>query len=322
MKVLRFLCIGIALATVSEAGIAQQYPTRPVRILVGNAPGGVTDIAARVITPRLSQLLGQSFVVDNRPGATGAIAGRTVAKAIPDGYTLLMGNVADMAVNPLLMKDLGYDTIRDFMPISTISNTTLTIAVNPSVPARTLPELIALAKAKPRTLSFASAGNGTVNQIVGEWINHAAGIEMLHIPYKGGGPATADVLAGQVPIGVLSISNTRQLAHLGKLRVLATSSAQRTTFEPTWPTVAESGFPGFDASVWVAIFAPANTPSAVTNVLSSAISQILRRPDVIADFNEQGAEVMGGSPAELSALMRNDRERYGRMLAEFNIQGN
>jgi tripartite-type tricarboxylate transporter receptor subunit TctC len=305
--------------TAAQQALAQQYPTRPVRLLVGVAPGGVTDLAARIIAPKLGQALGQTFIVENRPGASGAIAATAAAKAAPDGYTLFLGNVADMAVNPALQPSLAYDTLKDFVAVAPVSNTALTVVVHPSVPANDLRGLIALAKAQPGKLSFATAGNGTVNQLVGEWIKHDAGIQMIHVPYKGGGPSTQDVLAGHVPIGVIAVSAARAHVHGGRLKLLGVSTAQRLSFEPGWPTIAESGFPGFNASVWVGLFAPASVPKPIVARLSAEMNRILKMPEVRDLFNAQGADVLTGTPEELTAMMRADRQRYGRMVQDFDI---
>ncbi len=319
---LRLICglaVFVSLIASNEAS-AQPYPSHPVRVLVGVAPGGVTDLAARIIFVKLAESLGQQFIVDNRPGGSGVIAASAGAKAAPDGYTLYMGNIADMAVNPALQPKLPYDPVKDFAPVAPISDTALTLAVHPSVPAQNLRQLIELVKSQPGKVAFASAGNGTVPQLVGEWLNHAAGIKMIHIPYKGGGPSTQDVVAGHVPVGVIAVSAATPHARAGRLRVLGVSTAQRLSFQPDWPTIAESGFPGFNASVWVALFAPAATPKEIISLLNTEVNRVLKLPDVRERFNAQGADVLGGSPEALNALVRADLQRFGRMIREFDIR--
>ena len=307
-------------AALSLDSMAQAYPDRTVTIVVPNPPGGVADLAARMIAPKLTEALGQQVIVDNRPGAGGSIAVGFVSKAKPDGYTLLMGTIADISIYPLMMPTLPYDTLKDFSPIAPVSSTALTIAVHPSVPARNLQELVTLAKGSPSKLAFASAGNGTLNQLVGEWFSHDAGIKMNHIPYKGGGPSTLDVIAGHVPVGIIAVSAAKPNVSAGRLRVLGVSTAKRLPFEPNWPTIAESGFPDFRASIWVGLFAPGSTPKEIVAKLNAEVNAILKSPEIRERFHAQGADVLGGSPNDLSATIHNDRQRYGRMLKDFNIR--
>jgi tripartite-type tricarboxylate transporter receptor subunit TctC len=300
--------------------MAQDYPSRPITIVVPNPPGGVADLAARMIAPKLSEALKQQVLVDNRPGGGGSVALGLVSKARPDGYTLLMGTIADVSIHPLLMPSVPYDTLKDFATIIPVSSTALTVSVHPSVPARTLREFIDLARAAPGKYSYASAGNGTLNQVVGEWIAHDAGIKITHIPYKGGGPSTQDVIAGHVPAGIIAVSAAKPNASAGRLRVLAVSSPQRLPFEPNWPTVAESGFPHFSASIWVGLLAPAAVPRDVVAKINAEVNNILKTAEVRDRFNAQGADVLGGTPGDLTATIHADRQRYARMLKDYNIQ--
>jgi tripartite-type tricarboxylate transporter receptor subunit TctC len=304
----------------AAGAMAQDYPTRPITIIVPNPPGGVADLAARMIAPKLSEALKQQVVVDNRPGGGGSIALGMVSKAKPDGYTLLMGTIADVSIHPLLMPSVPYDTLKDFATIIPVSSTALTFSVHPSVPARTLREFIDLAKAAPGKYAYASAGNGTLNQVVGEWIAHDAGIKITHIPYKGGAPSTADVVAGHVPAGIIAVSAAKPNASAGRLRVLAVTSPKRLPFEPDWPTVAESGFPNFGASIWVGLLAPASVPRQVVAKINAEMNNILKTAEVRDRFNAQGADVLGGTPEDLTATIRGDRQRYARMLKDYNIQ--
>lgn len=302
------------------AATAEDYPSRPITIIVPNPPGGVADLAARMIQPKLSEALKQQVLVENRPGAGGALALGAVTKAKPDGHTLLMGTIADISIHPLLMPSVPYDTLKDFAPIVGVSSTALTVSVHPSVPARTLREFIDLAKAAPGKYSYASAGNGTLNQVVGEWIAHDAGIKITHIPYKGGAPSTQDVIAGHVPAGIIAASAAKPNAAAGRLRVLAVSSAQRLPFEPSWPTVAEQGFPNFNASIWVGLLAPAAVPKELVAKINTEVNKILKSAEVRDRFHTQGADVLGGTPEELAATIRADRQRYARMVKDYNIQ--
>lgn len=310
----------LILAAAAFGAQAQEYPAKPVRVLVGVPPGGVTDLAARLVLPRVAETLGQTFVIENRPGAIGSLAGRVVATAPADGYTLLMGSSADMAIGPSLLRDLPHDTQKDFTGVAPVSSTAMTISAHPSLPANTIPELIRLAKAKPGSLAYASAGNGTVNHIVGEWFKNVAGVSITHVPYRGGGPATQDLLAGQVPLGMIAVSNATPLVKAGKLKVLAVTSGKRVPFQPDWPTVAEAGFPDFHATVWVALFAPAGTPREVIARLNREVNAALKLPEIRERFNTQGAEVTGGSPEDLNNLLRDDAARYARLIQQFGIK--
>ncbi len=299
---------------------AQGYPNKPVRVLVGVPPGGVTDLGARIVFNRLGEVMNQSFVIENRPGAIGSLAGRVVLKSPADGYTLLMGSSADMAIGPSLLRDMPHDPLKDFTGVVPVSSTAMTISAHPSLAANTIAELIQLAKAKPGTLSYASAGNGTVNHIVGEWFKSVAGVDITHVPYRGGGPATQDAVAGQIPLAAIAVSNATPVVKAGKLKVLAVTSAKRVPFQPDWPTVAEAGFPEFDATVWVAVFAPTGTPTDVIARLNSEINRVLKSPDVRERFNSQGAEVTGGTPEDLNRLLRDDAARYAKLIKQFGIK--
>jgi tripartite-type tricarboxylate transporter receptor subunit TctC len=320
-KTRRLASMFVLLASTGFAvdSLAQAYPARPVTIIVPASPGGVADLAARILAPKLTEVLGQQVLVENRPGAGGSIALGVVAKAKPDGYTLVMGTIADVSIHPMLVPTVPYDTQKDFAPIVPVSSTALTIAVHPSVTANNLRELAAQAKADPKKFSYASAGNGTLNQVVGEWFAHEAGIKMNHIPYKGGGPATQDVIAGHVPVGILTVSAAIPNVTAGRLKVLGVSTAKRLPFEPNWPTVAESGFPNFNALIWVGLLAPANVPKDIVAKLNAQVNTILKSTEVRSKFHAQGADVLGGTPEDLASTIRSDRERYGRMLKDYNI---
>jgi tripartite-type tricarboxylate transporter receptor subunit TctC len=296
------------------------YPNRPIRVLVAVAPGGVTDLAARSVTPKFNELFGQQFLVENRPGAGGVIGTEMAAKAPADGYTLIFVSAAEMTVNPGLLPKLPYNPQRDFAPIGPVSNTVLVLAAHPSQPLNNVGELVAYAKSRPGQIAFASAGNGTVNHITGEWFANLAGLQLVHVPYRGGGPATLDVVGGQVPVGVLAISSAIQHVKGGKLKVLGVSSSKRVSFVPDWPTIAEQGFPNFDSAVWVGLFAPAGTPAPIIQRLNVELNRVLRMSDVRERLNAQGAEVLGGSPEQLAAMIRDDQARYARLIKQYGIK--
>jgi tripartite-type tricarboxylate transporter receptor subunit TctC len=316
--VLAVLGAAVSLA-LPAASFAQQYPTRPVRVVVGDAPGGVTDLAARLIAPRLSENMGQQFVVENRAGGTGAIAGTQVAKAAPDGYTLFLATNGSMVINPILQPNLGYDT-RDFAPVSAVSSVAYTVVVDPAVPARTLRELIALAKAQPGKFAYASPGNATIGHLLGDWLKSVAGVDMTHVPFKGGAAATTGMLGGQVPVGLLAVSSVAPHVRSGRMRLLAVSSAKRLPFQPDWPTIEESGYPGVSASVWVALVAPVATPKEVITKLNTEVDRVLSVPEVRTALNGQGATVVGGSPEVLATMMRTETANFSRMVKEFGIR--
>ena len=313
------VAIVVSLVTPS-ASWGQAYPSHPIRMLVGDSPGGGTDLAARIIAPKLGEALGQQFVVENRPGGTGAIAATTVSKAAPDGYTLFLGNNGSLVMNPVLQPNLLYDPLKSFAGIAPIGSIPFTVALHPSVAVRNLRELIDLVRSQPGKFSYASAGNGTVPQLIGEWIKSVAGIQLTHIPYKGGAASTQDVVAGHVPIGVIAVSIAAPHARAGRLNVLAVSSPKRLAFEPAWPTIEETGFPGLSASVWFALVAPASVPNEVASQLTAAANRVLKLPEVNERFNAIGASVIGGTAEELNAMIRTELQSYERMVRQFNIR--
>lgn len=279
----------VALLFVNSAS-AQSYPTKPIRLVVPYSTGGATDLHARLIGQRIGEQLGQPVVVDNRAGAGGTIGTDQVAKASPDGYTLLAGGVGTHAINPHLFKNLPFDALRDFTPVALLGSQPNVLVVNPSFPAQSVADFIALAKAKPGGLSYASPGAGTSNHLAMEMLKKAAGIFVVHIPYRGGGAAVTDVLGNQVPILFINVDVALPHIRAGRLRPLAVSSAQRTPVLPEVPTLAESGFPGFEATSWTAVYAPARTPADVVARLHGEIQKALARPDV-GDRLRQGGFV-------------------------------
>lgn len=316
MKKLRHVAVGLALVFTGTAFAQAPYPSKPVRIIVGFAPGGGIDVMARFFAPRLSEAMGQQFIVDNRPGASGNIGGDLVAKAAPDGYTLLMASITH-AINATMFSKLPFDPVRDFAPVSTVALNADVIAVHPSLPVKSLAELVAMAKARPGQLSYASAGAGTLMHVGMELFLSMAGIKMLHVPYNGAGPSTLAVLGGQVP--VLSTSLVAALPHAkaGKLRMLAVTSGQRTPLAPEYPTVTEAaGLPGYEAIVWIGMLAPANTPPAIINRLNSEIAKMLQTTEVRDQLGKLSNDPYPLSPAAFAELIKSDIVKWGKIVRD------
>jgi tripartite-type tricarboxylate transporter receptor subunit TctC len=308
-------------ALVAAAGIAhaQDWPAKPVRFVVPYPPGGGTDVIARIVQPRLSEALGQQIIIENRGGAGGALGTELAAKSAPDGYTFLL-TLSSHTINPLLYK-LNYDVERDFAAISLIVSVPQLIAVNPNVPIRSMQELVAAAKAKPGSLSFASVGNGTPSHIAGELLKLKTGIEIVHIPYKGGGPAVADTLGGQVP--VLFVTAAAAMGHVksGKLRPLAMTTLKRSPGAPDIPTVAEAlNIPDFEVDSWYAMFAPAKTPQPVIARMQKEIARVVQLPDVRQKLLEQGGDPVGGSPEELEKVVKAELRKWADVIQQARIK--
>ena len=289
------------------------WPTRPVTFVVPFAPGGGTDIAARLLATRLGQKWGQSVVVDNRTGAGGLVGAEAVAKAKPDGYTMLIGNVGTQSINPSLYK-MPYDADRAFAPVSLFAELPFAFVVNPKVPAKTPKELIALAKAEPDKFTYASSGSGGSPHLTAEIFQQAAGVKFVHVPYKGGGPAMADLMAGHVDMLFASILETSGYVKAGKLRALAVTSAQRSPAMPDVPTLAELGVPNAESGSWVALLAPAGTPQALLDRVSADVRDVVALPDMQQALIAQGATPRGGTPAELQKTIDADKQRYGQVI--------
>jgi tripartite-type tricarboxylate transporter receptor subunit TctC len=315
----RIACL-IALALASTAASAQTYPSRPVRIIVPFSAGGGTDLVARTIGQKLAERWGQPVVVENRVGAGGMIGADAVAKSAPDGYTLLMCSPAEVAVNHHVYPKVPYDPARDFAPIALITVTPLVVAAYPGLPAKDMRELIALAKAKPGTLGFATPGTASTQHLSGEMLMAAAGIKLVHIPYKGAGQSIPDVIGGQVPLGIYGILTISQQAKAGKLRVLAVTTPKRSPVAPEWPTLAESGFPGFDTSLWFGILAHAATPRPVVYKVHDEVVRILKLPDVAERIAAQGGEIVGNTPAEFAAFIAAESAKYARIIKDAGVR--
>jgi tripartite-type tricarboxylate transporter receptor subunit TctC len=303
------------------AGFAQpqSYPSGPIRLIVPYGTGGLTDIVARVVAPGLSESLGQPVVVENRPGANGRIGLEYVANARPDGYTISVAT-SELAVNPVLFNRVPYDAQKDFAPISLVMLVPTVLVVHPSVRAQSVNELIAFAKANPGKLNYGSAGTGSANHLVTEVFKNAAGIDALHIPYKGGGAVMADLVGGQVQFTFATIPAAISHVNSGRLRALGLSTLKRSPALPDVPTVAETALPGFDVSTWLGIFAPKDTPTALIDLLNRAVLKSLQRADIVERLEAQGAEIIGSSPARLRSHLNAEISRWEKLAKEVKFE--
>jgi tripartite-type tricarboxylate transporter receptor subunit TctC len=311
--------IAAALLAAGACAIAQPYPAKPVRFIVPYAAGGGVDIVTRTLAQKLTEIAGQSFVVDNRPGGNANIASEAVARAAPDGYTLLMGSPAN-AVNGSLFKKLPYDILRDFAPVSLIGYGPLVLVVHPSVPARTVKELVALCKARPGQINYASGGNGTSQHLAGELLRVTTGISVVHVPYKGAAPAMVDLIGGQIAFMFNNTLEVLPYARAGRLRPLAVASAQRSAVLPEVPTFAQSGYDGFEATVWWGVLAPAATPRDVIARLNAEIVKALRAPDMKEKFTALGAETTGSTPEQFGEFLKNEVTKWAGVIKASGIR--
>lgn len=310
--------LGLGTAT---ATLAQTYPSKPVKLLVGFAPGGAMDIVARTIGQKMAQGLGQPVVIENKPGAASNIAIHQLIDSPPDGYTIML--VANgLAANPLLYTQQPFDPNKDVTPISLVARLPVVIAANPKSEVTSIAKLVEISKSKPGSLSYGSPGNGSTPHLAVELFARGAGIQLTHVPYKGGKPAINDVLGGQLPLVAVNAVEVQPLWEAGKLRVLAALSAQRVATMPSVPTIAESGYPGFEANVWHAAIAPRGTPPAVVDKLNAEIHKALADPEVKARLASLGAEVAPSTPQELATLVRTEHERYAKIVREADIKAN
>jgi tripartite-type tricarboxylate transporter receptor subunit TctC len=299
---------------------ADTYPVKPVRFVITFPPGGPTDTIVRLIGQRLTDAWGHPMILDNRGGAGGIVGTEIVARAAPDGYTFLVGTAGGMTINPALRPKLPYDPFRDFAPVGMLVNNPQILVAHPGVPARSLKELVALAKAKPGQLNFASAGTGTATHLGLELLKLTAGFEAVHVPYKGGAPAVTDLIGGQVHLLWVSIPSVLPHVKAGRLRALAVSTAKRSVSAPEVPTVVESGYPGFEYSNWNALFAPAKTPAAIVTKVNAAIVKILGEAEIAQKLSSQGADPAPGSPEDLARYMRTDFERWRKVIRNAGIK--
>jgi tripartite-type tricarboxylate transporter receptor subunit TctC len=310
----------LAAALLPAAALADSYPARLVTFVVPFPPGGGTDIAARVVAQKLTAMWGQSVVVENRAGAAGIVGTDVVAKARPDGYTLLIANVGIPSINPVLYAKLPYNPDSAFAPISQICDLPFVLMATPSLPANTPNELVALAKAKPDTVTFASSGSGGSPHLTAEIFQQATGTRMMHIPYKGGGPAMTDLMAGHVNLLFASILEGSGHIKAGKLKALAVTSARRSPALPDVPTLAESGISGAESGSWVALMAPAGTPQAIIDKIASDMKEVVADPKVKEQLVSQGATPQSSTPAQLQALINSDKARYAKVIHDKGIK--
>jgi tripartite-type tricarboxylate transporter receptor subunit TctC len=312
---------GFALATFgSPSAFAQAYPAKPIRLIVPFPPGGSTDIVARIVALKLGDRLGQQVVVENRGGAGGTIGTEAVAKAPPDGYTLGVASTSTHAVAPSVYGKLGYDPVKDFAPISLVAVSPYLLVVHPDVPAKSLSEFVAYARTRPGKLNYASAGTGSTTHLAMEMLKSAAGLYIVHIPYNGNGPAGTAVIGGQVEALFGSLPAVLPHAKSGRVRPLAVGTPKRSPSLPEVPTVAESGFAGFDASLWLAIMAPAGTPPAVIDRLHKEVLAAIAAPDASDALNKAGAEPITSTPAELAGMVKDGVEKYAKVVKQAGVK--
>jgi len=301
------------------AQLVLNYPTRPVRIIVPYAPAGVNDIVARIVAQKLTEKWGQTVLVENRAGAAGNIGTALVAKATPDGYTLLMGSTSNLSMNVSLYEKLSFDPIQDFAPIGLVTTSPQIILVRPALGVSTLTELVTLAKSKPGALNYSTYGNGSLAHLTTELMQSAAGISMVQVPYNGGGPALTAVIAGEVDLTIVPISVTSAQIKAGTVRPLAVVSSKRFAGVPDVPTVAEAGVPGFEADSWVALLAPAGTPTAIVRKISTDLASIIMTPESKKFMEEKGMVSVGSSPERLGIFLKSEIDRWGKVVKESGV---
>lgn len=317
------LCAVAAVLIPAGATLAQSgdYPNRPIRLVVPFSPGGSSDTVSRLLSQKLSAQLGQQVVVDSKPGAGGNLGADLVAKSRPDGYTLLFA-AGSFAVNVSLYEKLPYDPIKDFEPVVHVCRVNGILVTHPSVPANSVQELIALAKAQPGAINFASAGSGTILHLAGELFNAQANVKMTHVPYRGSGPALSDLIAGQVQVMFANVPGTLQHVKSGKLRVLAATGDRRASSLPDVPTISESGLPGFQAATWFGVLAPAGTPRDIVAKLNNEMGKALASPDLVEHLRNEGADVVGGTPDQFRTFLKAEVDRWGPVVKGAGIKPN
>ena len=313
------LLLTLALSLFALAAQAQGYPDRPVKLIVPFAAGGSSDTISRIIAQKLTASMGQTFVVENKPGAGGNIGGDLVAKSTPDGYTLLFG-AGSTAINVSLYSKMPFDTLKDLDPVIHICNVTGILVTHPSVPVKTVQELVQLARDKPGSLNFASAGAGTVIHLAGELFKMQAGLQITHVPYKGSGPALMDLIGGQVQMMFANMPGTLQHVKADRLRVLAVTSPKRSPLLPDVPTIAETGLAGYQASTWFGVFAPAGTPKEIVAKLNTEFNKALSAPELTEHLRLEGAEAIGGTPEEFRAFVRGEIDRWAPVVKSAGVK--
>jgi len=304
----------VMMCALPSPAFAQSYPAKPVRLVVGFPAGGPTDIVSRTLAPKLMEALGQTIIVENRGGAGGVIATEQVSKALPDGHTLLMGTIGGIAVAMSLLTNRGYDTVRDFAPITQAVTVTNLLVVHPSVPAKTVTELLSIARTKPGRLNYASSGNGTVTHLAGELFKLMGKVDIAHVPFKGGAPALTALISGEVDLSYENSLVVTPHVKAGKVKALAVTGTKRSQLMPDVPTISESGLPGYNASGWYGLFAPAATSKAIIARLNQEAVKALRLPDVVRTLSSQGAEPVGNTPEEFGAFVKSEIEKWSHLV--------
>ncbi|MBR0870160.1 tripartite tricarboxylate transporter substrate binding protein [Bradyrhizobium tropiciagri] len=310
----------LAFTAMSHQAQAQNYPMRPITLVIPFAPGGSTSIVGRGVAEKMGELLGEKVVIDNRPGAGGTVGTKAVAKSDPDGYTLLLGYTGTLAIGPSLYKNAGYDPRKDFAPIGMIGNAPNSLVVHPSFPAKSVAELIGYAKANPGKVNFGSAGAGTASHITGEYFARAAGITLVHIPYKGTGPALTDLLGGHIPMAFAPIPASHTNVAAGKLRALAVTSSTRSGLLPDVPTIAEAGLPGFDASLYYGLVAPAGTPRPIIDKLNKALHAALASEEVKRQLGNDGTDITPGTPEDYTDFIDKDEKKWAQLVKASGVE--
>jgi tripartite-type tricarboxylate transporter receptor subunit TctC len=312
--------VAAALSACAVASQAQEFPNKPIRVLIPFAPGGVVDTSTRILTNKMAERLGWNFVVDNRPGGNGFIAVGLAAKAPADGYTWLSAHTGEFAVNPAVFSNVPYDLDRDFTSITMLSDAAMAVVVSNASGIRSMKELIAQAKAKPGQITYGSPGNGSVNQLAAEWLASAAGIKLLHVPYKGGAPAVAATAGGDVVMTVAGIPGVTPHLKSGRVRVIGVTTAKRSPHGPDWPSAEDSGLRGVDASIWVGLFAPKGVPKAVVDKIYTEVAATLKVPEVRERYaTVGGADPIGMPPAEFHARVKRDLELYRKVAKQVGL---
>jgi tripartite-type tricarboxylate transporter receptor subunit TctC len=314
------LLVAITVAGVAAGAGAQSYPTKPVRLIVPYPPGGATDVLSRTVGQKLAESLRQQFVIDNRSGASGILGLELAAKSVPDGHTIAMGQASNLAINLALMGKLPYDPVRDFAPISLVATSHSMLVVHPSLPVHSIKDLVALAKARPGAINFASAGRGSPGHILTERFKKAASIDMVHVPYKGANPALNDVVAGHVQLYFTSPISAQPFVQAGRLRRIATAGAKRSPAMPELPTIAESGYPEIESTSWWGLIAPAAVPREIIDRLGAETARILNTPDVKERLVSQGAEPAGTTPDQFAAFIKSEIVKWARMVKETGVK--
>ena len=308
------------MALVSASAIAQEYPQRPVKLIVPFPPGGVTDIAARVVGQKMSDKWGQQVVVENRSGAAGIVGVQVVQHAAADGYTLLVTSGDFVAINPAAYAKLDYDANKDFTPIAMITNTPLVLVSSPKAGIKNIKDLVAAAKAKPGELGFSTPGNGSTNHVTGELLSETLGIKLLHVPYRGGSPAATAVASGEVPLGIIAISTAKPFVGAGSMTVVGIANSKRMESVADWPTLDEAGAPGFQAALWVGLWGPAGVPPAIVKMLHDEIGNILHQQEIRDRLATLGAQPFEMTTAEFVAYIKSEQDRFGKVVRQANIR--